>query len=237
MIFKKKSPEERFAEALARELEAQAKETLKRLPPEIKERIKLMEKNSEAWRTIDKRVERGEIKLYWRKVDDDLYIAGRETFHGFPFKRHGDYILLPSGLDEYMHQIPPMDIDWVQANAETWRPRPMASIRWLDEPVKTIGYDGWYDAYYSCIVEARDGRRFLASALECMLLEECDGKRTAHEVATRAAERYLQAIWPYIEKDVKEGRMSKSEAKKLIDEIPQNAYIGLAVLRALSLLI
>jgi len=34
-----------------------------------------MDKNSEAWRLAEERIGRGEIKLLWRKINDDLYIA------------------------------------------------------------------------------------------------------------------------------------------------------------------
>jgi len=238
MIFKRKTPEEQFAEELAKELEAQAKEALSKLSPEARERLRLMEKNSEAWRMVEDRIGRGEIKLYWRKIGDDLYIAARETFHGFPFKRHGDYILLPSGLDEYIHQFPPMDIDWIQANAETWRPRPMATIKWLDEPVVVTSYDGWDETAYMCMVEARDGRRFLATELECMILEESDGRKTAYDVARRAAARYFDNLWRYrLKKELAEGKVSRDTVKKVLDEMPQNAYLGLAVLKALGLLV
>jgi len=238
MILKRKSEEEKFAEELARELEAQAKEALSKLSPEAKRRLQLLEKNSEAWKSVEKRIERGEIKLYWRKVGDELYIAARETFHGFPFKRHGDYILLPSGLDEYIHQFPPMDIDWIQANAETWKPRPLATIKWLNEPVVVTSYDGWDETAYMCIVEARDGRRFLATELECMILEETDGRKTAYDVARRTAARYFDNLWHYrLKRELAEGKVSREDVKKVLDEMPQNAYLGLVVLKALGLLV
>ena len=185
MILKRKSEEERFAEALARALEEEHKRWLESLPPEkrrlVLEREKLMLKNSPAWREAEKRIERGEIKLYWRK-GENIYIDARDTMKNFPFKRHGDYLLLPSGLDDYMHAYPPTDLDWILAHAEDWRPRALASVKWLEEPVTDTGYDGYYEAAYRCIVEARDGRRFLASVLECMILEECDGKKNAREL-------------------------------------------------------
>jgi len=74
MILKRKSPEERFAEALARELERQAKELAKRMTQEQLRDIKVMKKNSPAVALIEKRIERGEIKLYWRNVEGELHI-------------------------------------------------------------------------------------------------------------------------------------------------------------------
>ncbi len=238
MILKRKTPEERFAEDLARELERQAKEMEKSLTPEARERLKLMDKNSEAWRLAEERIGRGEIKLYWRKIGDDLYIVARETFKNFPFKRHGEYILLPSGLDGYMHVHPPMSVDWVHANGEKWRPRSLASMKWLEEPVNATSYDGYYDAAYRCVIEARDGRLFLARALECLLLERCNGKFAAEDIATSAAEEYFQRLWHYsLKKEVREGLTSKDEAKKIMDELPQRAFIGLAILKDLGLII
>ena len=113
MIFKRKSSEERFAEELAKELERQAKEMEQNLTPEARERLKLMQK-SPAWRVAEERIARGEIKLFWRKIGDDLYIVARDTVKNFPFKRYNDYLVLPSGLDDYMHSHPPLDIDWIK---------------------------------------------------------------------------------------------------------------------------
>lgn len=240
MILKRKTPEERFAEDLARALEEEHKRWLESLPPEkrrlVLEREKLMLKNSPAWREAEKRIERGEIKLYWRK-GENIYIDARDTMKNFPFKRHGDYLLLPSGLDDYMHAYPPIDLDWILAHAEEWRPRALASVKWLEEPVTDTGYDGYYEATYRCVVEARDGRRFLASVLECILLEECDGKKNAREAVARAASRNIEFARPRIEEGLKRGELSKEEAKKLLNEMPENALIGLAILRALGLVV
>jgi len=82
-ILKRRSPEEEFAEQLAKELERQAKEMEKSLTPEARERLRLMDKNSEAWKLAEERIGRGEIKLFWRKISDNLYIVARETFRNF----------------------------------------------------------------------------------------------------------------------------------------------------------
>jgi len=214
MIFKRKSEEEKFAEALAKELERQAKEMEKSLTPEAKERLRLMQK-SPAWSSAEERIARGEIKLYWRKIGDDLYIVARDTIKNFPFKRYNDYLLLPSGLDDYMHSHPPLDIDWIQANADTWRPRPLASFRWLDEPITLAGYDEYNVVPYECVIEARDRRQFLVRALECLLLELANGSRTAYDIARKAAAAYADGLWKHgLAEAVQKGEISKEEAKK-----------------------
>ena len=238
MIFKRKSSEERFAEELAKELEAQAKQLAKRMTQEQLRDIKVMKKNSPAVALIEKRIERGEIKLYWRNVEGELHIATRETFHNFPFKRHRDYLLLPSGLEAYFTYIAPISLDWVQTIAETWRPRALATVKWLEEPVKNTGYDGYYEAAYHCIVEARDGRRFLAAALECMLLEEANGAQTGHDVASKAAARYASFLWKRrLKREVEDGRRSREEAQKMLNRLPQFAFTGLAILKDLGLVV
>jgi len=131
-----------------------------------------------------------------------------------------------------------MSIDWVAKNAETWRPRSLASIKWLEKPISATGYDGYYDAAYRCVIEARDGRLFLARALECLLLERCNGRLRAEDIATGAAEEYFQRLWRYsLEKEVREGLTSKDEAKKIMNELPQRAFIGLAILKDLGLVV
>ena len=102
---------------------------------------------------------------------------------------------MPSGLEDYFYGMLPKNYDWVLPNNETWRPRALATTRWLDEPVETIGYDGYYNAVYTCVVEARDGRRFLAGRLDCMLLELADGSRPAVRIVAKAVARYARGLW------------------------------------------
>lgn len=139
------------------------------LPPEKrrlpKERKKLMMQNSPAWREAEKRIERGEIKLFWREIEGQLYIVARDTMKNSPFKRHGDHLLLPSGMEGYMEDHPPISIDRITRNAETWRPRALATARRLDEPIELTSYDGWCKVPYVCEIEARDGRRFVVRPL------------------------------------------------------------------------
>ncbi len=241
MIFKRKSPEERFAEDLARALEEEHKRWLESLPPEkrrlVLEREKLMLKNSPAWREAEKRIERGEIKLYWRKIDGDLRIVARDTMKNFPFKRHRDYLLLPSGTEGYMEDHPPISIDWITENAETWRPRALATTKRLEEPIELTGYDGYYEVPYVCEIEARDGRRFLAAAMECLLLEEIDGRKTAKEVIDNVSTRYVEKLLHKYRQLIREGKPAKEEAKNLMDSIPGDALVGLAILKDLGLIV
>ncbi len=108
----------------------------------------------------------------------------------------------------------------------------------LDEPITLTGYDEYNVVPYECIVEARDGRRFLARALECLLLELADGSRTAYDIARKAAAAYADGLWKHgLAEAVQKGEISKEEAKKALEELPQRAFIGLAILRALGLVI
>jgi len=239
MILKRKTPEERFAEELAKELERQAREMERQLPLEMRRDLELMEKNSPAVRMISKRIERGEIKLYWRRDEKgNLYIVARDTMKGWPFLRHGDYLLLPDGTDAYFRQFWPASIDWVNNNLDTWRPRALATVEWLDTPIEDWGYDGWYRVNYRCKVIARDGRKFLSPPLMCVLLETIDGTKTAHQVVMEAAARYAKLLYKHkFKKLIEEGKMSKKEADEYIRTIPDDCVIGLAVLRDLGLIV
>jgi len=237
MIFKRRSSEERFAEELAREMERQVKEAFKRLSPEQRREYELMEKRSPAVRLIDERIKRGEIKLLWRRTPDgEVYITHRETFKNFPFMRHGDYMLLPSGIDDYFHINYPMSYDWVLENTETWRPRLLATIEPLQDYVEDWAYTGLAKLYYTCRVAARDGRLFLADLFTCWLMEEIDGRRTAQKIAARVAARYSRHLWrTKLKPMVERGELSKEEAQKILDELVIDALIGLAILKDLGL--
>ena len=238
MIFRRKSPEEQFAEELAKELERQAKEAMARLSPEARKRIELAERNSEAWRRLEERIGRGEVEVYVKEIDGERYFITYETFKNFPFKRYKDYLLLPSGLENYFHGMLPKSYDWVMENAETWKPRALAMTRQLNEPIEVTGYDGFYNAIYTCVVEARDGRRFLAGRLDCMLLELADGSRTAVKIVAKAVSQYARGLWNNkLKKAVQEGKMTREEAQKILEGLVNDAYLSLAIMRDLGLLV
>lgn len=208
-----------------------------RLSPEARKRIELAEKNSEAWRRLEERIGRGEVEIYVKEIDGKHYLVTYETFKNFPFKRYEGYILLPSGLEDYFHGMLPKSFDWVVENAETWRPRTLVTTRWLSEPIEVTGYDGYYNAIYTCIVKTRDGRRFLAGRFDCMLLELADGSRTAVKIVAEAASRYAQGLWDNrLAKAIEEGKMTREQARKILEDLVNEAYLSLAIMRDLGLI-
>jgi len=107
----------------------------------------------------------------------------------------------------------------------------------LPEPVRLTGYDGYGELTYCCKILARDGRKFLAQTLICWLMEEIDGKKTAQDIVVKVAARYTDALAKKLRQEVVRGRMSKEEAKKHLEAILNDTYIGLAILKDLGLIV
>ncbi len=70
MIFRRKSPEEEFAEQLAKELWRQVREFDEKMTPEQRERLKRLQKIRDSiWNKLEDRIGKGEVEVRLKEVD------------------------------------------------------------------------------------------------------------------------------------------------------------------------
>ncbi len=225
MIFRRKSPEEEFAEQLAKELWRQVRELDKKMTPEQREALKRLQKIKDSiWNKLEDRIGKGEVEV-------------RETFKNFPFKRYKDYLLLPATNDGYFVIVKPLTFWWVEENLDTWRPRALAFARWLDEPIKIPGYDGDHVVAFRGIIVTKDGRKFIAPRVPLMLVERADGKKTARKLIAEVAAEWSKILWPLIKRDIEEGRITREEANRIVKNLPGEVTIDLAILKDLGIVV
>jgi len=217
MIFRRKSEEEKIAEMLEKELWRQIREIDKRMTPEQREKLKRLRKIKDSiWNRLEERIGRGEVEVRLKEIDGKPMLVLYETFKNFPFKRYGDYLLLPSTNDDYFVNIKPLTFWWVEANMDTWRPRALAVVRWLEEPIRIPSYDGDHPVTFRGVIVVKDGRKFLATRAPLMLVERADGKRTARKLVAEVSAELFKILWPLIRRDVEEGRITREEASRLL---------------------
>ncbi len=238
MIFKRKSPEERLAEELAKELWRQVREFDEKMTPEQRERLKRLQKIRDSiWNKLEDRIGRGEVEVRLKEVDGKPVLFLYETFKNFPFKRYKDYLLLPSTNDGYFVIVKPLTFWWVEENIDTWRPRALAVAQWLDEPIKIPGYDGDHVVAFRGIIVVRDGRKFLAPRAPLKLVEEADGTKTARKLIAEVSAWLSKILWPLIKHDMEGGKITREEAERLIKNIPGEVTIDLAILKDLGIVV
>lgn len=238
MILKRKTPEEQLAEELAKELWRRVRELDERMTPEQREKLKRLQKIRDSlWNMLEDRIEREEVEIRLKEVDGEPTLVLYETFRNFPFKRYKDYLLLPSTNDGYFVVVKPLTFWWVEKNMDTWRPRALASVQWLDEPIKIPGYDGDHVVAFRGIIVVRDGRKFLAPRAPLKLVEEADGTKTARKLIAETSAWLSKILWPLIKRDMEEGKITREEAERLAKNIPGEVAIDLAILKDLGIVI